>query len=127
MPLDLEATVLIVDDDDMVRDSLKALLEAHRIQVQDFGSAKEYLAYRNGKGPRCLVLDMHMPEIGGLELLQRLRESGDSIPVVAITGRNDPVLEARAKALGASAVLDKPISHKVLFAAINQALAARPS
>ncbi len=127
MPLDLNATVLIVDDDEMVRDSLKALLEAHRVPVRDFSSAKEYLAYRNGAGPRCLVLDMHMPEMGGLELLQKLREGGDSIPVIAITGRNDPALEARAKALGASAVLDKPVSHKILFAAINQALAARPN
>ena len=126
MTLDREVTVLIVDDDEMVRDSLQALFEAHRITAHGFGSAKQFLEWRDGKGPRCLLLDLHMPEVSGLELLQQLRESGDSTPVIVVSGRSDPVLESRARALGAAAVLDKPVGHKALFAAIHQALSSRP-
>jgi len=115
-------TVFIVDDDDMVRDSLRALLEAHRFQVHDFESARRYLDGRDGLIRGCLVVDMHMPDMNGLELLQALRKAGDATPVVLYTGRNDPALEARAMTAGASAVLDKPVTYKILLAAIRQAL-----
>src|SRR5579872_6461607 len=117
--------VYIVDDDEMVRDSLKALLEAHRFQVRDFDSAQSYLDARDGLFRGCLLVDMHMPNINGLELLQALRTARDATPVVLYTGRNDPTLEARAMAAGASAVLDKPVTYKVLLAAIRQALGAK--
>jgi len=115
-------TVFIVDDDDMVRDSLRALLEAHRFQVHDFESARRYLGGRDGLVRGCLVVDMHMPDMNGLELLQALRKAGDAKPVGLYTGRNDPALEARAMTAGASAVLDKPVTYKILLAAIRQAL-----
>lgn len=122
MAADGGATVFIVDDDDMVRDSLRALLEAHRFRVRDFDSAARYLDARDGTAQGCLLVDMHMPNMTGLELLQALRAAGDATPVILFTGRNDPTLEARAKASGASAVLDKPMTHTVLLAAIRQAL-----
>jgi len=122
MNSDQRPAVYIVDDDDMVRDSLKALLEAHRFQTRDFNSAQNYLDTRDGLLGGCLLVDMHMPNMNGLELLQALRTAGDATPVVLYTGRNDPTLEARAIAAGASAVLDKPVTYKVLLAAIRQAL-----
>ena len=122
MNSDRRPVVYIVDDDEMVRDSLKALLEAHRFQVRDFNSAQRYLDARDGPFGGCLLVDMHMPAMNGLELLQALRTAGDATPVVLYTGRNDPALEARAIAAGASAVLDKPVTYKVLLAAIRQAL-----
>ena len=116
-------TVFIVDDDEMVRDSLRALLEAHRFQVHDFESARGFLDNRERLARGCLLVDMHMPDMNGLELLQALRKQGDAMPAVLYTGRNDPELEARALTAGASAVLDKPVTHTTLLAAIRQALA----
>ena len=122
MNSDQRPTVYIVDDDDMVRDSLKALLEAHRFRVRDFNSAQGYLDARDGLFRGCLLVDMHMPNIDGLGLLQALRTARDAPPVVFYTGRNDPALEARAMAAGALTVLDKPVTYKVLLATIRQAL-----
>src|SRR5579863_2108494 len=116
------ATIFIVDDDEMVRDSLRALLEAHRFRVQDFESARSYLDNREGLPRGCLLLDMHMPDMNGLQLLQALRNAGDATPAVLFTGRNDPALQARALIAGASAVLDKPVTHTTLLAAIRRAL-----
>lgn len=116
-------TILIVDDDDVVRDSLKVLLELRQFAVRDFGSARAFLAERQDtQAPGCLVLDIHMPEMSGLELLQALRSKGDRLPVILVTGRRDAAAQSQAQALGVVAFLDKPISHPALFAAIDQAL-----
>lgn len=125
MTVDRDIIVSVVDDDEMVRNSLRALLEAHRFQVRDFASARQYLKSRDGSVGGCLLLDLHMPDMNGLELLQVLKKSRDSVPVVVFTGRNDPGLEARARALGAADVLDKPITYKALFAAIERALGSK--
>lgn len=116
-------TVFIVDDDDVVRDSLKVLLELRKYRVLDFGSAAAFLADR-GNAPEagCLVLDIHMPDMTGIELLRQLRSSGDRIPAILITGRRDTATQNQAQSLGAVALLDKPISHPALFSAIEQAL-----
>ncbi len=122
MGMDQAVLVTVVDDDEMVRDSLRALLEAHRFQVREFESARRYFDTRDGLAEGCLLIDMHMPEMNGLELLQALRTAGDATPGRPLHGRNDPTLEARAIAAGATAVLDKPVTYKVLLAAIRQAL-----
>jgi FixJ family two-component response regulator len=122
MGMDQALLVTVVDDDEMVRDSLRALLEAHRFQVREFESARRYLDTRDGLAQGCLLIDMHMPAMNGLELLQALRKAGDATPVVLYTGRNDPTLQAQALAAGAMAVLDKPVTYKTLLAAIRQAL-----
>jgi two-component system, LuxR family, response regulator FixJ len=122
---DQAATAFIVDDDEMVRDSLRALLEAHRFRVHDFESARDFLHDREALARSCLLADMHMPGMNGVELLQVLRQAGDATPVVLYTGRKDPTLEARALAEGASAVLDKPVTHTTLLAAIRCALGSR--
>lgn len=115
-------TVFVIDDDEMVRDSLKALLESRDYTVVDFESGRQFLAGQNGVGRACLVLDVHMPDMTGIELLRLLRARGESMPAILITGRTDAAVQAQAKDLGVIALLDKPVSHTVLFAAIEQAL-----
>jgi len=116
-------TIFVIDDDEVVRDSLKVLLELRRYSVRDFGSAAAFLADR-GEAPQagCLVLDIHMPGMGGIDLLRQLRSQGDGIPTILVTGRRDAATQSHAQSLGAVALLDKPISHPALFLAIDQAL-----
>lgn len=99
------------------------LLESYGLCVEDFASAREFLS-RGAKGRcGCLLLDLHMPEMGGLELLNRLRNEGTSLPTIVISGRNDPTATRHAKAAGALAVLDKPVDDETLIRSISGALA----
>lgn len=116
--------VCIVDDDEVVRDSLSAVLQSRQYTVLVFASGMDFLRHAAGVVPGCLVVDVHMPEMTGLELLKILRAQGNTIATVVMTGRKDPVLQATAQELGAVALLDKPMSHTVLFAAIEKALAS---
>ena len=118
------ATIFIVDDDEVVRDSLKVLLELRKYQVFDFGSAAAFLAGRGvAAAPAgCLLLDIHMPDMTGIELLRQIRSEGDQTPAILITGRRDAATQSHAQSLGAVALLDKPISHPALFSAIDKAL-----
>lgn len=116
-------TIFVIGDDDVVRDSLRALSETRRFSVEEFGSTGDFLTRRDHQANACLVLDIHMPDMTGTELLRRLRERGDRIPAVLITGRRDQVVEEQAKALGVVALLDKPVAHTALFQAIEAALA----
>ncbi len=116
-------TVFVIDDDEMVRDSLCALLQSRDFAVVDFPSAQDFLARRAGTDGSCLILDIHMPGMTGLDLVKLLRERGDSIPVILITGRTDPSIQVQARASGVAALLDKPIAASRLFAAIEQAAA----
>lgn len=118
-------TIVVVDDDEVVRDSLKVLLELRKYQVYEFGSAAAFLSDRAGAAATaagCLVLDIHMPDMTGIELLRQLRSKGDRTPAILITGRRDAATQSQAQSLGAIALLDKPISHPALFSAIEQAL-----
>ncbi len=119
-----DGKIVVIDDDEVVRDSFKALLEARRFQVEDFPSSGEFLARRGGLRPICIILDVHMPGMNGLELLEILRQSGDATPVVLMTGRSDALVQAQAKVLGATTLLEKPVKSDQLFRAIEQALAA---
>lgn len=118
--------ILVIDDDDMVRDSLKALLESRDFVVTDFESGRQFLQHADAVTAQCLLLDVHMPDMSGTDLLKILRENGNAIPVILITGRRDTSTEERAKELGVVAVLDKPVRYATLFAAIEQALASSP-
>lgn len=115
----------VVDDDDIVRDSLKVLLETRVFSVRDFSSGADFLARRNG-GAACLILDIHMPDMTGIEVLRRLRQDGDRIPVIMVTGKWDATIRAQAEALGVAAFLDKPVSPARLFAEIGKAVGADP-
>lgn len=114
-------TVYVVDDDAVVRDSLSALLQIRDYTVVEFESARAFLDRVPAGQGGCLMLDMHMPEMTGLELLHKLRKQGDDIATVLITGRNDPTITAQAHDLGVVAVLDKPVAHQTLFAALEKA------
>jgi len=115
-------TVFLVDDDEFVRDSLAALLEAYDFKVEAFSCGRDFLAAHNGEG--CLLLDIHMPGLSGLDVLKKLRTDRQTTPVILITGRRDHMIEEQAKALGAVALLDKPVPHTALLAALRQALPA---
>lgn len=118
-------TIYIVDDDEAVRDSLRALLESCDFQVQDFGSAKEFLARKNGTRGDCLLLDLHMPQVDGLSLMAKMRSEGLQLPTIVITGRSDPTLKQRALQNGAFALFDKPVAEDALLKAIDFAIAAK--
>jgi FixJ family two-component response regulator len=120
-------TIFVLDDDEVVRDSLKVLLESRRYAVNDFESGSQLLSGWNGAKPACLILDIHMPGMTGLDVLRELRGRGDPIPVILITGRRDTIAQTQAHALGAVALLDKPVPHSALFAAIDQALGTQPA
>ncbi len=115
--------ISVVDDDEVVRDSLSALL-SRQYAVLEFASGADYLGRAAGIAPGCLLVDMHMPEMTGIELLKILRTQGDSVPTVMMTGRRDAAIAADAKALGVVALLDKPVAHTALYAAIEKALAS---
>ena len=113
--------IYIVDDDDAVRDSLRILLESFDFEVSDYSSAQEFLAKRNGKSDACLLLDLHMPGMSGIELLERMQAEGLLLPTIVITGRSDAVLKHRALRSGALEVIDKPVADDVLLGAIGRA------
>jgi two-component system response regulator FixJ len=117
-----QPTIYVVDDDDAVRDSLKILLESYQLTVRDFGSVPEFL---NGLQPvdnSCLVLDLHLPAMGGFDVMNTLARHRVPLPVIVITGRSDSQTKARALAAGAVAFLEKPVDDQILMNAIDAAL-----
>ncbi len=116
-------SVWVVDDDEAVRDSMRILLESHVLTVRDFASARAFLADQ-APAEGCLLLDLHMPEMSGLELLEKLRSEHVRIPTIIMTGRSDAGLRARAQRAGAFAFLDKPVDEDELLGSIEQALSA---
>lgn len=115
-------TIHIVDDDEVVRDSLTVLLESRGFVVSAYASALEYLARAKAGAGACLILDNHMPQMTGLELLHRLRERGDRVLVIMMTGLWDAASRAQAEALGVLAFLEKPMFGARLFDEIDRAM-----
>jgi two-component system response regulator FixJ len=107
-------TIYIVDDDESVRDSARALLEAYDHTVEDFASAKDILSSFDRFDEGCLLLDLNMPEMGGIEFLELLRSRGDTIPVIVVTAQNDSAMLDRARRAGAYAVLEKPVDDRLI-------------
>jgi FixJ family two-component response regulator len=119
----LAPRVFLVEDDAAVRDSVRTLLECYGIEVRDYASAQAFLADSAAGGPGCLITDMHMPGMNGLELLDTVRERALHLPVIVITGRADTRLINQLKNAGACAVFEKPIDDTTLLQAIQQAVA----
>ena len=108
-------TVAVVDDDDAVRDSLQFLLESAGFPVVTFGSAAQFLDEARIGELSCLVVDQHMPDQTGLQLITSLRERGSELPIALITGSPSPDLLRLAGELGVAKVMEKPLDDEVLL------------
>jgi two-component system response regulator FixJ len=104
-----------------VRKALGRLLSASSFDILTYSSAREFLTSLESEPPECLIVDLHMPEITGLELQKYLSRSGIKIPTIIITAYNEPGVSERCQSAGATAFLLKPINGATLIAAINAA------
>lgn len=120
MPAD--RLIYVVDDDEAVRDSLSLLLEARGYTVRSFASAPEFLAAMPSLRPGCLIADIRMPEMDGLELQQRLIERAMPFPLIVITGHGDVPLAVRAMKAGAVDFIEKPFAAKAILNSAEAAL-----
>jgi len=120
---DAAPTVFIVDDDNGVRSSIRVLMKSVGLPATTFASAKEFLAAYDTNQPGCIVLDIRMPGMSGLELQEDLNERGAVIPVIFITGHGDIPMAVEAMRHGAFDFLQKPFRDQDLIDRIQQALA----
>jgi FixJ family two-component response regulator len=119
--IDAGSFIFIVDDDNSVRRSLSRLLRAAGFKVKSFDSGHHFLdSYRDGEAA-CLVLDVRMPKMSGLDLQKRVIESGSKVPIIFITAHEDPELREQAMKAGAIAFLRKPFEEQLLLEAISSA------
>ena len=114
--------VAVVDDDDGVRRALGRLLTSAGFSALTFGSAQQFLDDSRQRDVDCMVIDVRMPEMDGLELQARVAASGLSVPTIFITAHADPEVEARARAGDAVAFLHKPFEDSALLDAVGNAL-----
>jgi two-component system response regulator FixJ len=115
-------TIFVVDDDAAVRDALKLLLRSVGQSVETFASAQEFLDAYSEDRPGCLVLDIRMPGMSGLELQQKLNERHSILPIIFITGHGDVPMAVEAMQAGAVDFIQKPFRDQDLIDRINQAL-----
>ena len=118
-----EPCVYIVDDDEAVRDSLSVLLESKAYAVRSFVSAANFLAAAPSLPAGCLIVDIRMPEMDGLELQQRLVERGLDFPLIVITGHGEVPLAVRAMKAGAGDFIEKPFASEAILDSLDTALA----
>ena len=118
----VRSEVFVVDDDASVRTALRRLIEAAGHDVRTFGSAREFLETVTYSGSSCLVLDVRLPDLDGPELHRRLRERGELLPVIFMTGFGDIPASVKAIKSGAVDYLSKPVSDETLLKAIDAAL-----
>jgi FixJ family two-component response regulator len=114
--------VFVVDDDISVRESLESLIRSEGWQPETFASAQEFLDRPQALVPGCLVLDISLPGLNGLELQERLSAAGASMPIIFITGHRDVPMTVKAMKAGAVEFLTKPFSDDVLLSAIRAAI-----
>ncbi|HXH04187.1 MAG TPA: response regulator transcription factor [Candidatus Competibacteraceae bacterium] len=119
----MEPTVFIVDDEAPVRESLELLLHSAGLRVQSYPSALAFLAAYRPERPGCLLLDVRMPGMSGLELQEELQRRGHSIPVVFLSGHGDVPMAVHAMKRGAQDFLQKPCDDSLLLERVRQALA----
>ena len=114
--------VHVIDDDDAMRESLSFLLDASGLTAKTYASAHEFLAVAANAEPGCVVTDIRMPEMNGLELVAELKARGVTLPVIVITGHGDVPLAVEAMKSGVCDFLEKPFSDDALLGAIARAL-----
>lgn len=116
------ADIVIVDDDPDIRSALRRLLTAAGHSVRTYGSASEYLAQGTDPEPGCILLDLRLPDLDGIKLYQRLQGSGNTPPVIFLTGYGDIPTSVQAMKSGALDFLPKPVDDEVLMRTVHNAL-----
>jgi FixJ family two-component response regulator len=111
--------IAIVDDEEPVRKALKRLLRASGLEAESYASGKDFLDANAQRRPDCVVLDLHMPGMSGLEVLRELRAQHSALPAVMITAYDEPATREQCLAAGAAAYLRKPLDERLLLNAIS--------
>jgi len=119
----VEAVIHVIDDDEAMRDSLSFLLDAASLPNRTYESALQFLDQLDQLTPGCIVTDVRMPDMNGLELVRRLKERGVGHPMIVITGHGDIPLAVEAMKAGVTDFLEKPFEEEALLQAIRSALA----
>lgn len=117
-----ETIVYVIDDDDAVRDSLAFLLESADLTVRTYESALQFLEQASRLEAGCIVTDIRMPEMTGLDLVRHLNAQGSSLPVIVITGHGDVPLAVEAMRAGVADFIEKPFDDEVMLTALRRAL-----
>lgn len=117
-----EPLVHVIDDDEAMRDSIAFLLTAARLPVRTYESAVAFLSSWKPDVAGCVITDVRMPEVDGIELLRRLRAQGNNLPVIVITGHGEVPLAVEAMKIGAIDFFEKPFDDEALLAAVRTAL-----
>src|ERR1700675_2415463 len=115
-------TVFVIDDDDLVRAAIQGMLKSVGMRCETFGTTQEFLRSKRPDGPSCLILDVRLPGISGLDFQRELANAGIRIPIIFITGHGDIPMTVKAMKSGAVEFLTKPFRDQDLLDAINQAL-----
>ena len=115
-------TVFVVDDDDLVRAAIQGMLKSVGLHSETFGTPQEFLRNERADGPSCLVLDVRLPGVNGLDFQRQLADAGIRIPIIFITGHGDIPMSVKAMKSGAVEFLTKPFRDQDLLDAIYQAL-----
>src|SRR5437899_12547380 len=115
-------TVFVIDVDDLVRTAIQGMLKSVGLRSETFGTPQEFLRSKRPDGPSCLVLDVRLPGVNGLDFQRELADAGIRIPVIFITGHGDIPMTVKAMKSGAVEFLTKPFRHQDLLDAIHQAL-----
>jgi FixJ family two-component response regulator len=115
-------TVFVIDDDESIRAAIQGMLKSVGLRSETFGTAQEFLRSKRPDGPSCLVLDVRLPEVNGLEFQHQLVDAGIRTPVIFITGHGDIPMTVKAMKSGAVEFLTKPFRDQDLLDAIYQAL-----
>ena len=121
----IDAPVCVVDDDDSIRESIEGLLRVEGISVETYRSAKEFLARPSGEPPGCLILDVNLPGLSGLDLQRELTRTDVYIPIIFLTGHGDIPMSVRAIKAGALEFLTKPLDPEDLLSAIQEGMLER--
>ncbi len=117
-----KSTVFVVDDDDAVRNSMRWLVESVGLPVETYASAREFLETHDSNRPGCLVLDVRMPGMSGLDLQEKLHENGIVIPIIVVTGHGDVPTAVRAIKAGAVEFIEKPVNDQLLLDTIQRCI-----
>jgi FixJ family two-component response regulator len=115
-------TVFVVDDDDLVRAAIQGMLKSVGLRSETFGTTEDFLRCQRPDGPSCLVLDVRLPGVSGLDFQRELVDAGFRIPIIFITGHGDIPMSVKAMKSGAVEFLTKPFRDQDLLDAIHQAL-----